>query len=138
MNEDHFKLIKRFSMNEVLKCCRGLSSVDQYVIMTLDEFTISLGPRSKVIITEINMLDHSAGSRHFSTPSEAVDFRVDDYGKHSVNEIVQLMLSAGFRGVGYYPEYLPNRVFHGDLRCGKIALWRRDVLTKKYVPLINA
>ena len=63
----------------------------------------------------------------------AFDIRIGGKGAINFNNILQCAIEAGFKGIGYYPNWLPNRGFHLDDRLGVFKIWKRILVNKKKV-----
>jgi hypothetical protein len=135
MTPEQMKTLQFFTSKEILPLCPDIAKVDLRVLLTLECFRASVGLPMK--ITSLTEGDHVPGSLHYL--GLAVDFRVITYGVApskipSVNTLVEMMLDAGFRGIGHYPEYWQGLVFHGDIR-GRVQLWTR--LGGQYMDLVK-
>ena len=125
MTKDQIKALKFFSYREITAVCDNPDKVDARVFDCLEAVRAIVG--LPFTLTSLTKGKHVAGSMHYL--GLAVDFRVNAGGRApskmpSVNRIIEVMLDSGFRGIGYYPEYLPRLVFHGDIR-GRVQLWTR-------------
>lgn len=135
MTKDQIKALQFFSAKEIAAVCDNPDKVDARVFECLEAVRAIVG--LSFTLTSLTKGKHVAGSLHHL--GLAVDFRVnaDDRSPSkmpSVNRIIEIMLDSGFRGIGYYPEYLPRLVFHGDIR-GRVQLWTR--VSGQYCDLIK-
>lgn len=74
---------------------------------------------------------HASNSSHYK--AEAFDIRIGGKGSINWNNILQCAIEAGFKGVGYYPNWKPNRGFHLDDRKGLFKVWKRIKVKGKKV-----
>jgi uncharacterized protein YcbK (DUF882 family) len=126
MNKDQIKALQFFTAKEIATVCDDPEKVDARVFDCLEAVRAIIG--LPFTLTSLTKGVHVPRSLHYL--GLAVDFRVNTDGRSpskvpSANRIVEIMLDCGFRGIGYYPEYLPRLVFHGDIR-GRVQLWSRS------------
>jgi len=74
---------------------------------------------------------HVKGSIHFL--GKAFDIRIGGKGAINWNNMIQCAIEAGFKGIGYYPNWKPNRGLHLDDRSGLFKIWKRIKVKGKKV-----
>jgi len=74
---------------------------------------------------------HVAGSTHGL--GIAGDIRIGGRGPINWNNMLQIAIDVGFKGIGYYPNWKPNKGLHLDDRPGPFKMWKRIIVNKKKV-----
>lgn len=63
----------------------------------------------------------------------AGDVRIGGRGAINWNKMFQFAVSAGFKGIGWYPNWKPNKGLHLDDRPGLFKMWKRIRVNGKKV-----
>ncbi len=141
MNRGDFVKLRNFSYEEILDTYlrKGYSSVEaEFEINKVDLRLMEMLQRvrerinSSIIINSLTDGGHVAGSYHYQ--GKAVDWHFGDANLHP-NRILQVCLTIGFLGIGWYPEWRwPG--FHCDIgaRTG-VQLWQKK--NDSYKPIIE-
>jgi len=141
MKKEDFNKLKNFSWDEVVShfvtkgCTTAMASVeiakiDKKVFEKLQQVRTAI--MSPIKLNSITDGGHTAGSYHYL--GLAVDWHPSDV-RIQPNKILQACLTAGFRGVGWYPEWRwPG--FHVDIgERVEIKVWKK--VSGDYLPLIE-
>lgn len=125
MSPAEIKALQFFTAKEIAKVCRDAAKVDRRVFDALEKVRAAVG--LPFTLTSLTGGAHVEGSLHYL--GLAVDWQIETKNADprdipTANRVIEIMLDSGFHGIGYYPEYNPRLVFHGDVR-GRTQLWTR-------------
>lgn len=126
MTKEEFKQLDNFSINEKdifgREITEDLKNIDKYLMQKIDK-CISVakyeyGNKGAFIVHDINLGKHSVDSFHYK--GMAIDGHFQGLNLH---QSVMLGIQAGFRGVGFYPDWQHPGV-HFDIRgTPHLAMW---------------
>jgi len=140
MRKSQFRKLKNFTYQEMYDFFIGkgyttwgarhqIARVSFAAMKKLQKFRTLI--KRPVYFNSITDGEHKKGSIHFL--GKAFDIRIGGKGRINWNKMLQFAIDAGFRGIGYYPNWAPNKGLHLDDRLGLLKLWKRIKVAGKKV-----
>ena len=145
MKKQDFDKLANFTYSEVyffykskgLNPLKEIPKIKKSLFVKLQKFRDLLkaeGINRPILFNSITDGRHAKNSEHGR--GNAVDVRLGGRGRINWNKVYQCAVESGFKGIGYYPTWKPNRGFHLDNRKGSFKTWTRTS-GGKYTGIIN-